>query len=233
MISCASITGYRDVIEDGNLRFAVVPGHEAGKDESSVHKLARMLSAYYGRADYSRCLRRKHNMAKLSTGGSRSLLKQYQSMEVDARYTVSGKKFLLLDDIVTTGNSMMAARKRLLEAGAAEVYPLAMAQTVLEPETPFSNKETRYNPVNMDDTLSSGTNSTGRWFSISTKMVVNGRLKEVITWNYTKFQTDMWRYQTSTMDQSHDTVVSPGDKVFAYGMNRLGWPYEVREFWGY
>lgn len=40
-------------------------------------------------------------------------------MEVDARYTVSGKKFLLLDDIVTTGNSMMAARKRLLEAGAA------------------------------------------------------------------------------------------------------------------
>jgi len=82
-----------------------------------VHKLARMLSAYYGRADYSRCLRRKHNMAKLSTGGSRSLLKQYQSMEVDARYTVSGKKFLLLDDIVTTGNSMMAARKRLLEGG--------------------------------------------------------------------------------------------------------------------
>lgn len=85
----------------------------------------------------------------------------------------------------------------------------------------------------MDDTLSSGTNSTGRWFSISTKMVVNGRLKEVITWNYTKFQTDMWRYKTNTMDQSHDTVVSPGDKVFAYGMNRLGWPYEVREFWVY
>lgn len=85
----------------------------------------------------------------------------------------------------------------------------------------------------MDDTLSSGTNSTGRWFSISTKMVVNGRLKEVITWNYTKFQTDMWRYQTNTMDQSHDTVVSLGDKVFAYGMNRLGWPYEVREFWVY
>ncbi|WP_041914325.1 DUF1810 family protein [Selenomonas ruminantium] len=55
--------------------------------------------------------------------------------------------------------------------------------------------------------------------------------KEVITWNYTKFQTDMWRYQTKTMDQSHDTVVSPGDKVFSYGMNRLGWPYEVREFW--
>jgi hypothetical protein len=85
----------------------------------------------------------------------------------------------------------------------------------------------------MDDTLSHGTSSTGRWFSISTKMVKNGRLKEVITWNYSKYQTDMWRYQTNTMERSHDTVVSPGDKVFAYGMNRIGWPYVVREFWVY
>lgn len=85
----------------------------------------------------------------------------------------------------------------------------------------------------MDDTLSYGTSSTGRWFSISTKMVKNGRLKEVITWNYSKFQTDMWRYQTNTMDQSHDTVVSPSDKVFAYGMNKIGWPYKIREYWVY
>ena len=35
------------------------------------------------------------------------------------------------------------------------------------------------------------------------------------------------------MDRSHDTVVSPGDKVFAYGMNRIGWSFEVREFWVY
>lgn len=76
-----------------------MPGHEAGKDESSVHKLARMLSAYYGRADYSRCLIRKYNMDKLSTGGNRSLLKQYQRMELDPSYTVSGKKFPLMDDI--------------------------------------------------------------------------------------------------------------------------------------
>lgn len=85
----------------------------------------------------------------------------------------------------------------------------------------------------MDDTLSHGTNSTGRWFSISTKMVKNGRLKEVITWNFSKFKTDMWRYQTNTMDQSHTTVVLSGNKVFAYGMNKIGWSYEIREFWVY
>ncbi len=86
----------------------------------------------------------------------------------------------------------------------------------------------------MDDTLSHGTTSTGRWFSISTKMVKNGHLKEVITWNFSKYKTDMWRYQTNTMDQRHDTVVSAGDKVFAYGMNRIGWSYEIRdEYWVY
>lgn len=85
----------------------------------------------------------------------------------------------------------------------------------------------------MDDTLSYGTSSTGRWFSVSTKMVKNGRLKEVITWNYSKFKMEMWRYQTNTMDQSHDTVVSPSDKVFAYGMNKIGWPYKIREYWVY
>ena len=41
----------------------------------------------------------------------------------------------------------------------------------------------------MEDTLSHGTSSTGRWFSISTKMVKNGHLKEVITWNYSKYKT--------------------------------------------
>ena len=85
----------------------------------------------------------------------------------------------------------------------------------------------------MDDTLSHGTNSTGRWFSISTKMVENGRLKEVITWNFSKFKTDMWRYQTNTMDQSHTTVVLSGNKVFVYSMNKIGWSYEIREFWVY
>ena len=85
----------------------------------------------------------------------------------------------------------------------------------------------------MDDTLSYGTSSDGRWFSISTKMVKNGRLKEVITWNYNQYQNAMWRYQTNTMDQSHDTVVTPGDKIFAYGMNKIGWTYQVRELWVY
>jgi len=83
----------------------------------------------------------------------------------------------------------------------------------------------------MDDTLSYGTSSTERWFSISTKMVKNGRLKEVITWNYSKYQNDMWRYRKNTMN--HDTVVSPGDRVFAYCMNKIGWAYQVREYWVY
>ncbi|WP_185753755.1 phosphoribosyltransferase [Selenomonas sp. AB3002] len=72
---------------------------------------------------------------------------------MDERFEISGKTIFLLDDIVTTGNSLIAGKELLLEAGAAKVYPLAMGRTVLEPETPYANKRERENPVNMDDKL--------------------------------------------------------------------------------
>ena len=80
----------------------------------------------------------------------------------------------------------------------------------------------------MDDTLSHGTSSTGRWFSISTKMVKNGHLKEVITWNYSKYKTDMWRYETNRMRGTHTTVVIPRSNIFEYCMDQIGWPYTIR-----
>ncbi len=144
---------YRELIEDADVRFAAVPGHNADSSNSSVHKLARMLSAYYGREDFSQCLQRKHNVAKLSSGGNRSMMVHCRSMVVDEGLDLSGKTIFLLDDIVTTGNSLVAGQKVLLEAGAAKVYLLAMGRTVLEPETPFANKWEREHPVSMDDII--------------------------------------------------------------------------------
>ena len=144
---------YRELIESENVRFAAIPGHSKNSNDSGVHKLARMLSAYYGREDYSQCLSRKYNVAKLSSGGNRSMMVHFRSMLVDEGLEISGKTIFLLDDIVTTGNSLIAGKELLLEAGAAKVYPLAMGRTVLEPETPYANKRERENPVNMDDIL--------------------------------------------------------------------------------
>lgn len=85
----------------------------------------------------------------------------------------------------------------------------------------------------MDDTLSYRESSAGKAFSISAKLVENGKLKEVITWHFSKWHDDMWRYYTNTMQRGHDTVVSAPNGIFEYAMNHIRWPYEVRNQYYY
>ncbi|MBQ9377546.1 MAG: hypothetical protein IJU05_07085 [Schwartzia sp.] len=85
----------------------------------------------------------------------------------------------------------------------------------------------------MDETIEGGTADTGKYFKVSTKRVRDGKLVDVVHWSYSKFRSDMWRYETNTMDGSHTTVVTPGDKVFEFCMGELGWEYRVQQFWCY
>ena len=84
----------------------------------------------------------------------------------------------------------------------------------------------------MDDTISYGKSKTGPWMSVSVKRVQNGRLKEVSTWNFVKFKADRWRYYTNTM-RGNSSVVSPGNKIFLYTINNIGWPYYIDGYYIY
>lgn len=77
----------------------------------------------------------------------------------------------------------------------------------------------------MDDTLRYGTSSTGKYFKVSTKQVKNGQLQEIVNWSFSKFKSDMWRYQTNTMRGGHTTVVIPQNGIFEFCMNQIGWSY--------
>ena len=81
----------------------------------------------------------------------------------------------------------------------------------------------------MDDTIRGDTKNGSRYFKVSTKYVRNGQLQKVVNWTFSKYQTDMWRYETSTMDGSHTTVVMAKSKLFEFCMNRLGWSYRIQE----
>ena len=85
----------------------------------------------------------------------------------------------------------------------------------------------------MDETIKSDTSDAWKCFKVSTKRVRNGKLVDVIHWRYSKFHSDMWRYETNTMDGLHTTVVTAGDKVFEFCMDELGWGYSVEQFWYY
>ena len=79
----------------------------------------------------------------------------------------------------------------------------------------------------MDDTFAYGTSATGKWFSISVKRVQNGRLDQVMTWRFSQYKSDMWRYRTNPMSGNQTSIVRAPNKIFEYGMNRLGWSYSL------
>ena len=81
----------------------------------------------------------------------------------------------------------------------------------------------------MDDTLGYRESSAGKAFSISTKLATN----PLLTWHFSKWHDDMWRYYTNTMQWGHDTVVSAPNGIFEYAMNHIRWPYEVRSQYYY
>ena len=86
----------------------------------------------------------------------------------------------------------------------------------------------------MDDTISYGISPSGKWITVSVKIVKNNRVVETVTWNFSKYTTDMWRYYTNTMRAHHTTVVIPRHKIFEYMMHRIGWAYTIRDnLWYY
>ncbi len=52
-----------------------------------------------------------------------------RTMTVERGVSLDGKLILIIDDIVTTGASLLAASKLLLDAGAEQVMPMALAAT--------------------------------------------------------------------------------------------------------
>lgn len=83
----------------------------------------------------------------------------------------------------------------------------------------------------VEETISG--NSAKDYFSVSTKEVRGGQLLQNVKWEFSKFQNDMWRYETSTMDGTHTTVVIPRNMIFEFCMNRLGWNYKIVDFYYY
>jgi hypothetical protein len=111
----------------------VVPGHDA-KPSNEGAPLARVAHALA--AIEARCLAcpdalvRATPALKRAIGGSRSIQANVDSMRVTGPASVRGATIIILDDTVTTGNSIAAVRQLLVEAGARRVGAIALARTV-------------------------------------------------------------------------------------------------------
>lgn len=117
-----------DPLLSQNIAIAVVPSHDPAAGFSGIHQLAQAL-ARQSRIDATACLVRFRKIPKLATGGSRSVARHMSSIQVEHPEIIQGCEVLLLDDVTTSGNSLVACRLLLLEAGAARVKYMALGRT--------------------------------------------------------------------------------------------------------
>lgn len=109
---------------------AVVPSHSpATGPTSGAHILAKRLAKALGIVDAGATLVRHKEIEKLAGGGCRDIDIHLDSVRVDNAGLIKGKVVILLDDVTTSGHSLRACKRKLLEAGAKEVKMLALGRT--------------------------------------------------------------------------------------------------------
>ena len=118
-----------DPLLSSDIDICIVPSSNPENLCTGTFLLAQQLCAE-GRTDLTFALKRVKPIKKLASGGCRSKDVHFGSIEVTDKNKINGKSILLIDDVTTTGNSLVVCRQLLLEAGAAHVEMLALARTV-------------------------------------------------------------------------------------------------------
>ncbi len=111
----------------------VVPSSDSQKTFTPVHDLVRILvSIHPGLQNGSDVLVRTKTISKLAKGGNRDISVHLGSIDINqnSSINISGKGVLLIDDVMTTGNSLLACESKLIDAGAKRVFLLTLAKTV-------------------------------------------------------------------------------------------------------
>lgn len=120
---------FSDLPDRENIVLVAVPSHTSaggcGSFEEVIDKLCNALGFINGKM----CLKRVATIQKLSHGGRRNKNIHMQTIKVDKINILKGKKVILLDDVTTTGNSMLACEDLLRGLGVSGICKFALAKT--------------------------------------------------------------------------------------------------------
>ncbi len=107
----------------------IVPSHEKDILSSGLLEMLNKLIKEFGFTNTNNLLRRTKTVESAHGGGDRS--KQHHLDSIEAIYTDQfiNKTVFLFDDVTSTGHSLNACKKILLNAGATEVIMIALGQT--------------------------------------------------------------------------------------------------------
>ncbi len=104
---------------------------------SSIYELIqRLVEDHKSLHNGSAVLVRTKNVVKKARGGNRDLPTNLNSIAINSNCGINiyGKNILLIDDIITTGNSIAACKMILKMAGASKVFVLCLGKTSRDPD---------------------------------------------------------------------------------------------------
>ena len=114
------------------IAIVIVPSSNPERgNNSGIGRLAQLL-AQSGRHDGTRCLLRLEAVApkhRAGAGGRRSLADDLRTIGTTSLESIRGKPVLLLDDVVTSGDSLRACAEILAGAGVEPVQCVALTRT--------------------------------------------------------------------------------------------------------
>ncbi|MCX5842705.1 MAG: phosphoribosyltransferase [Deltaproteobacteria bacterium] len=106
----------------------VMPSHKKGTKPTGIRRIAKELCSPPV-INGTNVLSRKFELQKKSTGGARDLQKEIESLTVEDKGVIKDKQVLLIDDVTTSGTSLVAGRMVLKNAGAELVALFALGKT--------------------------------------------------------------------------------------------------------
>lgn len=127
-----AINYFRDLIDqvlEKGIGVAVVPPHTSDNELTGIKILAKEISRY-GRTDLTDLLIRGKTIPKQSNGGSRKRELHLESIIVKTEKLKSLDSLIILDDVTTSRQSLMACITLLKQAGIGEVRGLALGHSV-------------------------------------------------------------------------------------------------------
>lgn len=130
----ASLSSFAELIHKGIGKtyagVTAVPSHDPATGiGTGVRLLAKQVASKIGAADGREFLRRTVAIPKLAHGGDRSVQVHLNSLVAEQPHRYKDGRVLVIDDIMTSGNSFVACRQLLLAAGASEVICVALGKT--------------------------------------------------------------------------------------------------------
>ena len=119
---------YQDYLR--NSIICVAPSSTKDNLDTGIKKFAHFLLKNLSLIDGINLLIRTESIEKSSHGGHRSKDRHISTILIEEKNLIKNKNVFLIDDIKTSGSTMDACEYLLKEAGALQVLPMTLAETI-------------------------------------------------------------------------------------------------------